>query len=82
MKSVISGFGFNARIESHSLRQILHPKFVRYNPQLLENTWFYAGLVVHADDVKRRLESNIFPVLGKRPLDQIEAPELLQAIRQ
>ena len=33
----------------------------------------------HADDVKRRLESNIFPVLGKRPLDQIEAPELLQA---
>ena len=36
----------------------------------------------HADDVKRRLESNIFPVLGKRPLDQIEAPELLQAIRK
>ena len=35
----------------------------------------------HAEDVKRRLESNIFPVLGKRPLGQIEAPELLQAIR-
>ena len=26
--------------------------------------------------------SNIFPLLGKRPLDQIEAPELLQAIRK
>jgi hypothetical protein len=36
----------------------------------------------HAIDVKRRLEANIFPLLGKRPLDQIEAPELLQAIRK
>jgi integrase len=36
----------------------------------------------HAIDVKRRLEGNIFPLLGKRPLDQIEAPELLQAIRE
>jgi hypothetical protein len=34
----------------------------------------------HAIDVNRRLEANIFPLLGKRPLDQIEAPELLQAI--
>ena len=46
-----------------------------YNKQL--HTW----VPHHADDVKRRLESNIFPVLGKRPLGQIEAPELLQAIR-
>ncbi|SEO85367.1 integrase arm-type DNA-binding domain-containing protein [Nitrosovibrio sp. Nv6] len=36
----------------------------------------------HASDVKRRLESNIFPTLGKRPIDQIEAPELLQTIRK
>jgi len=47
-----------------------------YNKQL--HTW----VPHHADDVKRRLESNIFPYLGKRPLDQIEAPELLQAIRK
>ena len=46
-----------------------------YNKQL--HTW----VPHHAEDVKRRLESNIFPVLGKRPLGQIEAPELLQAIR-
>lgn len=46
-----------------------------YNKQL--HTW----VPHHAGDVKRRLESNIFPVLGKRPIDQIEAPELLQAIR-
>ncbi len=36
----------------------------------------------HARDVKRRLENNIFPAIGKRPIDQIEAPELLQAIRK
>ncbi len=47
-----------------------------YNKQL--HTW----VPHHADDVRRRLQSNIFPVLGKRPLDQIEAPELLQAIRK
>lgn len=36
----------------------------------------------HASDVKRRLENNIFPNIGKRPIDQIEAPELLQTIRK
>lgn len=36
----------------------------------------------HADDVKRRLESNIFPTLGKRPIDQINAMELLDTIRK
>ena len=35
----------------------------------------------HADDVKRRLDVNIFPALGKRPINEIEAPELLQAIQ-
>ena len=43
---------------------------------------FHTWVPHHAADVKRRLESNIFPALGKRPLDQIEAPELLQAIRK
>ena len=36
----------------------------------------------HADDVKRRLEKNAFPALGRRPIEQIEAPELLAAIRR
>ena len=35
----------------------------------------------HADDVKRRLEVNIFPAIGKRPIAEIEAPELLQAVQ-
>ena len=46
-----------------------------FNKQL--HTWVKS----HADDVKRRLDVNIFPALGKRPLAEIEAPELLQAIQ-
>ena len=32
--------------------------------------------------MNRRLDANIFRILGKHPLDQIEAPELPQAIRK
>ena len=35
----------------------------------------------HADDVIRRLESNAFPAIGRRPISQIDAPELLAAMR-
>ncbi len=35
----------------------------------------------HADDVKRRLERNTFPAIGSRPIGEIEAPELLAALR-
>lgn len=47
-----------------------------YSKQL--HTW----VAHHASDVKRRLESNIFPTLGKRPIDQIDALELLETIRK
>ena len=46
-----------------------------YQKQL--HTWVKS----HSVDVKRRLEVNIFPVIGKRPIANIEAPELLQAIQ-
>jgi hypothetical protein len=36
----------------------------------------------HASDVKRRLENNIFPSIGKRPIDEIQAPELLETVRK
>jgi integrase len=36
----------------------------------------------HAIAVNRHLENNIFPILGKRPISEIQAPELLQALRQ
>ncbi len=35
----------------------------------------------HAVDVLRRLEMNAFPALGRRPISQIDAPELLAALR-
>ena len=35
----------------------------------------------HADDVLRRLETNVFPTIGRRPISEIDAPELLAAIR-
>ena len=41
------------------------------------HTW----VLSHAKDVKRRLESNAFPSIGKRPISEIEAPELLEAMR-
>ncbi len=47
-----------------------------YSKQL--HTW----VPHHASDVKRRLENNIFPSIGKRPIDEIQAPELLQTIRK
>ena len=42
------------------------------------HTW----VASHVQDVERRLSGNIFPVLGSRPIHQIEAPELLAAIRK
>jgi integrase len=36
----------------------------------------------HADDVRRRLEKNVFPFIGSRPIADIEAPELLAAMRR
>jgi integrase len=36
----------------------------------------------HASDVKRRLENNIFPSIGKRPVDAIQAPELLRTVQK
>lgn len=45
-----------------------------YQKQL--HTWVSS----HADDVLRRLEINLFPDLGRRPIAEIEAPELLACI--
>ena len=36
----------------------------------------------HAADVLRRLEKNSFPQLGRRPIAEIDAPELLAAMRK
>jgi integrase len=36
----------------------------------------------HALDVRRRLDKNVYPFLGHRPIAEIEAPELLETIRK
>ena len=36
----------------------------------------------HADLIWTRLENNILPYLGKRPIDEINAPELLASLRR
>lgn len=36
----------------------------------------------HADKIIKRLENDIFPWLGSRPIDEIAAPEILAALRR
>ncbi|SAI72929.1 phage-related integrase [Bordetella ansorpii] len=40
--------------------------------------WSPSRSARHAEYVIRRLESDVFPVLGERPVDQIQAPELVK----
>lgn len=47
-----------------------------YGKQL--HTW----VPKHADDVMQRLEANSFPVIGARPIAEVEAPELLEMARK
>lgn len=42
------------------------------------HTW----VKTHAQDVLRRLENNIFPDIGSRPIGELEAPELLETVRK
>ena len=37
---------------------------------------------VHADTTVRRIEQNVFPWLGERPIGEIKAPELLAVLRR
>lgn len=47
-----------------------------YNKQV--HTW----VGHHAQDVLRRLEANLFPSIGRRPIAEIEAPELLASVQK
>jgi len=47
------------------------------------HTRFYAKWTTgHADRILIRLEKNIFPYIGKRPIKDITAPEILAALRR
>ena len=44
-------------------------------------SWRSARTERHADYVMRRLEQNVFPAIGARPLGAIEAPELVALVK-
>ncbi|MGF6965923.1 integrase [Paraburkholderia sp. WC7.3g] len=54
--------------------------------EVVAREWFarqsHAWAQSHADKVIQRLEKDIFPWLGKRPISEIAAPELLGVIRR
>lgn len=54
--------------------------------EVVANEWYAKQLHTwvphHAADVKRRLDANIFPEIGRRPIADIEAPELLAAVQK
>lgn len=54
--------------------------------QVVANEWYgkqkHTWAESHATDVRRRLEANLYPSLGKRPISQIDAPELLDVLRR
>lgn len=46
------------------------------------NQWSAARNQRHADYVIRRLEADVFPVIGKKPVTELTAPMLLMAIKK
>ncbi len=44
-------------------------------------SWAAARSPRHADYVLRRLEADVFPVIGKRPVSEIKAPELVAMMK-
>lgn len=54
--------------------------------EVVAREWFgkYQSIWVasHADKIIRRLEKDIFPWIGNRPISEITAPELLSALRR
>lgn len=54
--------------------------------EAVANEWYakqvHTWVAHHASDVLRRLESNIYPSLGRRPIADIEALELLAALQK
>ena len=43
--------------------------------------WRSAKSPRHADDVQKRLKADVFPAIGKRPISNIQAPELVAMVK-
>lgn len=65
----------NARTEqaANSFEVVAREWFAKYSPGWAKG---------HADKIIRRLERDIFPWMGSRPISEITAPELLQSLHR
>lgn len=73
--------GFAKQVTKHSAQLAAENSF-----EAVAREWFAKYSVnwakSHSDKVIRRLERDLFPWLGKRPIAEIEAPEILSALRR
>ncbi|MCP9761138.1 DUF4102 domain-containing protein, partial [Aquitalea sp. S1-19] len=73
--------GINRKVQKATKAQQAENSF-----EVIAREWFSKYLPTwtagHADKTMRRFERDIFPWIGKRPIAQIEAPELLTALRR
>jgi integrase len=58
---------------ANSFEVVAQEWYAKYSPNWVEN---------HANRIIRRLERNVFPWIGARPVDAIKAPDLLAVIRR
>lgn len=72
--------------EHRKAKKISRQIQVANNFEMIAREWFTSHepnwARTHASKIIRRLESDIFPWLGNRPIHDINAPELLTAIRR
>ena len=66
--------------------KIMQRELVANNFQAVAREWFDKNTHVwtkkHATTVIRRLELNVFPIIGNRPIKLVTAPELLEVLRK
>lgn len=79
----------NANLDPSAERKVANLKrklSVENSFEAVAREWYgkqvHTWVAHHAQDVLRRLESNLFPVIGRRPIAEIEAPELLAAVQK
>jgi integrase len=69
------------KMEKSAIRQGKENSF-RNVALLWHKHWQNGKSARHIDVVLRRMEADIFPILGERPIDEIEAPELVAMVKR
>lgn len=70
--------------EARRIRKLVNMDRAANSFEAIAREWYqkqaHTWVPGHADDVLRRLESNLFPDIGFRPIAELEAPELLACL--